>query len=93
MFALGCGHKQCLECWKQYLELKLQQSSDAVWTKCPHPKCKDIVHDRAFKKIVSKPMYKVYTKMMFRSLVEDNPQIKWCPCPGCTNAVRCERKK
>jgi ariadne-1 len=91
-FALGCGHRYCLDCWKTYLELKLQNSADAVWTKCPHPKCKDIVHDRAFKKLVSPTLYKTYKKSLLRSLVTDNPRMKWCPNPGCTNVIRCERK-
>lgn len=92
MYALGCGHKYCLDCWKSYLELKLVGSSDAAWTKCPNPRCKDIVHERAFKKLVSKQNYKIYEKALLRSMVEDNPNVKYCPAPGCTNAIRCERK-
>jgi ariadne-1 len=28
-----------------------------------------------------------YMDGLINSFVEDNPSIKWCPAPGCTNAV------
>lgn len=62
-YALGCGHRYCKKCWKSYLEMKgllfviistrliasVTNEADCVNTHCPWPKCKEIVHDRAFK--------------------------------------------
>jgi ariadne-1 len=28
-------------------------------------------------------------KFQLRSFVDDNPQVKWCPAPGCVYAVQC----
>jgi ariadne-1 len=50
-----------------------------------------MVHDAAFQKLVSKEAYSKYNYYLNRSFVEDNEFIKWCPAPGCTNAIRCER--
>eukprot|EP01121_Diplochlamys_sp_Union-15-3_P018346 TRINITY_DN6656_c0_g2_i1.p1 TRINITY_DN6656_c0_g2~~TRINITY_DN6656_c0_g2_i1.p1 ORF type:complete len:503 (+),score=81.00 TRINITY_DN6656_c0_g2_i1:99-1607(+) len=90
-FALACGHRYCSDCWRQYLEIKIQ-GADCVWTHCPSPGCKEQVHELAFKKLVTKPLYQNYKRFLLRSLVEDNPQIKFCPAPGCTNCIRCDRR-
>lgn len=57
------------------------------------PKCTCVVHEDAYKKIVSAEEYKTYSKYLLRSFVDDNPKVKWCPYPGCTNCVRCDREK
>jgi len=55
------------------------------------PKCKSVVHEEAYKKIVSPELFDKYSRYLLRSFVEDNPKVKWCPSPGCTNCIRCER--
>jgi len=91
-FALGCGHRYCLPCWKFYLEMKIKEGAECTLTKCMRPKCKDLVHEDAFRIIVSPDLYTQYSRFLLRSFVDDNPQVKWCPAPGCTNSIRCDRK-
>lgn len=91
-YALSCGHRYCKDCWKGYLEVMIKEGPRAIYTKCPSPKCKCIVHEDAFKKFVNPDMFQKYTTFMLRSFVEDNLNVKWCPAPGCSNAVRCERQ-
>lgn len=92
-FSLGCGHRYCLACWKEYLEIKIKLDGSAcIATRCPSPKCKTIVHEDAFRRIVSKELFDKYSDYLLRSFVDDNPQIKWCPAPGCTYCIRCDRK-
>eukprot|EP01114_Cavostelium_apophysatum_P018563 TRINITY_DN576_c0_g1_i1.p1 TRINITY_DN576_c0_g1~~TRINITY_DN576_c0_g1_i1.p1 ORF type:complete len:511 (+),score=127.36 TRINITY_DN576_c0_g1_i1:176-1708(+) len=90
-FALSCGHRYCKDCWKGYLEVKIKDGPTSVYARCPAPKCKSIVHEQAYKTLVSKPLFERYTTFLHRSFVDDNAQIKWCPAPGCTFAIRCER--
>eukprot|EP01118_Nematostelium_gracile_P013300 TRINITY_DN4_c0_g1_i2.p1 TRINITY_DN4_c0_g1~~TRINITY_DN4_c0_g1_i2.p1 ORF type:complete len:540 (-),score=136.34 TRINITY_DN4_c0_g1_i2:83-1480(-) len=90
-FALTCGHRYCKECWRGYLEVKIRDGAEAVHAKCPAPKCKAIVHEAAYKVLVSPDKYERYNTFLLRSFVEDNEQMKWCPYPGCTNAIKCER--
>lgn len=90
-FALSCGHRYCKDCWKGYLEVKIKDGPSCVYAKCPAPKCKSIVHEQAYKTLVSKEQCERYNTFLHRSYVDDNAQIKWCPAPGCTAAIRCER--
>lgn len=42
--------------------------------------------------MVSPELFAQYNKFLNRSFIDDNPNIKWCPAPGCTFSVRCDRK-
>jgi len=90
-FALSCGHRYCKDCWQGYLNVKIGDGPSCIYSRCPSPKCNAIVHEQAFKQLTPDTTYQRYIKYMFRSFVDDNPHVKWCPAPGCTNAIRCER--
>jgi len=91
-FALPCGHRYCSTCWKNYLEVKIADGPECITTKCMAPKCGSVVHEEAVKKIVDAKEFALYSKYLLRSFVDDNPKVKWCPAPHCSNCVRCERQ-
>jgi ariadne-1 len=74
-FALGCGHRYCLPCWKQYLELKINSGPDCIFTKCMNPTCSEIVHEGAVTKLVSPDKAQLYKRYLVRSFVADNPLV------------------
>jgi len=41
-FGMGCGHVYCLNCWKPYLSLKIQEGPVCVTTTCPAHGCKEV---------------------------------------------------
>jgi len=90
--ALACGHRYCSNCWRTYLELKINEGPECAYATCPAPKCKVKAHEIAFKSLVSPPMYEKYQIFLLKSFVNDNPLVKWCPAPGCSYTIRCERK-
>jgi len=90
-YALSCGHRYCKECWKGYLEVKIKDGATCVYAKCPAPKCGCMIHEAAYKQLVSESLFEKYNYYLNRSFVEDNEFIKWCPAPSCSNAIRCER--
>ncbi|EGG21134.1 ariadne-like ubiquitin ligase [Cavenderia fasciculata] len=92
-FALSCDHRYCLPCWKGYLECKIGEGPECILATCPAPKCKVRVHEEAVKKLVETPTYEKYANFILKSFVDDNPQVKWCPAPGCIYSVRCDRKE
>eukprot|EP01087_Luapelamoeba_hula_P020848 TRINITY_DN717_c0_g1_i1.p1 TRINITY_DN717_c0_g1~~TRINITY_DN717_c0_g1_i1.p1 ORF type:complete len:534 (-),score=92.35 TRINITY_DN717_c0_g1_i1:159-1760(-) len=91
-FSLPCGHRYCHDCWKNYLEVQIKDGPRCIYSHCMAPKCTSVVHEDAYKSIVSAEDFKRYSTYLLRSFVDDNPKVKWCPSPGCTNCVRCERQ-
>eukprot|EP01090_Pellita_catalonica_P016142 TRINITY_DN4551_c0_g1_i1.p1 TRINITY_DN4551_c0_g1~~TRINITY_DN4551_c0_g1_i1.p1 ORF type:complete len:404 (-),score=50.42 TRINITY_DN4551_c0_g1_i1:464-1519(-) len=91
-FALACGHRYCRSCWRQYLQVAIDEGAECITKNCMAPGCKCVVHEEAYKKILSAARLKKYQKFLLRSFVEDNPKVKWCPAPDCNACIRCERK-
>jgi len=48
-----------------------------------------MVDETLVKEMVDIQYYKIYSKYVARSFVDDNPRIKWCPAPDCGRAVYC----
>jgi ariadne-1 len=90
-WGIGCGHSYCRSCWREYLELKIRDGIDCVFARCMHPKCKELVHESAVRALVSANAFERYNYFVYRQYVEDNPRVKWCPAPGCSYAIECER--
>jgi len=44
-FALACGHRYCKDCWSTFLEMKIEDGAESVYTRCMSPGCKEIVHE------------------------------------------------
>jgi len=74
-FALGCGHRYCLPCWRTYLELKITAGPECIFSKCMNPTCAEIVNESAVKKLVSDGKYAQFKRFMIRSFVADNPLV------------------
>lgn len=90
-FALACGHRYCKECWRGYLEVLIRDGPRAVYARCPAPKCQAIVHESAYRALVTPEQFNRYNRFLLRTFVEDNQQMKWCPSPGCSNAIFVEQ--
>jgi len=90
-FALGCGHRFCAGCWKQYLQVHIKDGIECLSVTCMAKKCDNVVHEEVVKRFVSSSYYDKYTRYMLRSYVEDNDKVKWCPAPDCNHCVKSER--
>ncbi len=53
-----------------------EEGAKSVFAHCPYPKCKCIVNEVAFKKLVTNASYERYENYMLRSFVEDNQNVK-----------------
>eukprot|EP01117_Protostelium_nocturnum_P019066 TRINITY_DN814_c0_g1_i1.p1 TRINITY_DN814_c0_g1~~TRINITY_DN814_c0_g1_i1.p1 ORF type:complete len:619 (-),score=209.61 TRINITY_DN814_c0_g1_i1:131-1897(-) len=86
-FALGCGHRFCNDCWKQYLTMKINEG-EASKIRCPYRGCNVIIDEMGVKKIVSEESYQKYLGFLTRSFVEHSQgRVKWCTQPNCGNAI------
>ncbi|KAJ8319887.1 hypothetical protein KUTeg_001474 [Tegillarca granosa] len=84
---MSCKHQFCRMCWKEYLNLKIQEG-DAHHITCPGFNCSRLVPVDVIENIVSMEMARRYLQFDIKAFVESNPNIKWCPFPGCGRAVK-----
>ena len=92
VFSLGCGHTFCTMCWEQYLSVKINEGQTADIT-CPALKCDLFVDETAVKLLVSPDTFTRYRRFTVHSFVDTNEYVKWCPAPGCGNAVNIDSVK
>lgn len=70
-----------------YLCVKIQDG-EAHSILCPSFECQQLVPIDIIEKIVSPEMVRRYLEFDIEAFVESNPNIKWCPFPGCSRAVK-----
>ena len=84
---MGCAHVFCAECWKSYLNVKIEEG-DANDIQCPAMGCNILVDVEFIERMVTPDMAKRYAHFDIQAFVERSRNIKWCPYPGCGTAVR-----
>ena len=55
---------------------------------CPQVNCFTIISNETIERLVSKETAKRYLHFDIKAFVDSNPNIKWCPYPGCGNAIK-----
>jgi len=70
---------------KRYLTLKIEEGNvcDIV---CPQVNCYTIIPHDVVEKLITKETAQKYLQFDLKAFVDSNPEIKWCPYPGCCNA-------
>merc|ERR1712137_1021553 len=81
----SCGHSFCEDCWGTYLSIQINEGQSFI--KCAHMDCKALVSEEEVRALVSPEIYQKYCTFFMHSFVNNNANIKWCPAPGCGNAV------
>ncbi|XP_074650800.1 ankyrin repeat and IBR domain-containing protein 1-like isoform X2 [Tubulanus polymorphus] len=84
---MTCDHQFCRDCWQRYLHVKIQEG-EAHNITCPAYQCSKLVPVEIIENLVSRDMARRYLQFDIKAFVESNPNIKWCPYPGCGRAVR-----
>lgn len=89
----NCDHPYCLTCWRTYVITSITDSGPGCLSlRCPDPACPAAVGLDLIKRLSLGGDYeKRYEGYLVRSYVEGKKEtIKWCPAPGCENAVEFE---
>ncbi|CAK7228357.1 hypothetical protein SCUCBS95973_006853 [Sporothrix curviconia] len=92
-FALKCGHRYCVDCYRQYLTQKIREEGEAARIQCPTTNCGRIIDAKSLSVLVTPELSGRYHELLNRTYVEDKESLKWCPAPDCENAVDCPVKK
>jgi len=82
---LSCNHTFCNDCWVSYLSTKVSEGEPQIH--CPHLKCNIHVDDVFIKKLVPSAVYEKFLQFVTKNFVQDNDKVRWCPTPGCNNAI------
>lgn len=92
-FALKCGHRYCVDCYRHYLAQKIREEGEAARIQCPSDGCNLIIDSKSLDILVTPELTERYHTLLNRTYVEDKEVLKWCPAPDCQNAVECGVKK
>ncbi|MCJ1398755.1 hypothetical protein MMC11_001956 [Xylographa trunciseda] len=92
-YALKCGHRYCVDCYRQYLCHKIKDEGEAARIQCPTTGCKRIVDSKSLKLLVTPEVKDRYEVLLTRTYVDDKDNLKWCPAPSCEYAIQCAVKK
>ncbi|CAI4219599.1 unnamed protein product [Parascedosporium putredinis] len=92
-FAMKCGHRFCVDCYRRYLTQKIKEEGEAARIQCPADGCPRILDSRSLDILVMPDLQGRYRELLNRTYVEDSDVLKWCPAPDCANAIECAVKK
>ncbi|KAJ9627107.1 hypothetical protein H2203_003568 [Taxawa tesnikishii (nom. ined.)] len=92
-FAMKCGHRFCVDCYRQYLSQKIKEEGEAARIKCPGEGCNNIVDSKSLDLLVTEDLKDRYQELLTRTYVDDKDNLKWCPAPNCVYAVECGVKQ
>ncbi|KAH8840504.1 hypothetical protein MCOR27_006493 [Pyricularia oryzae] len=92
-FAMKCGHRYCVDCYRQYLTQKIREEGEAARIQCPSEGCHRIIDAKSLDLLVTPELKERYHVLLQRTYVEDKDTLKWCPGPDCQNAIDCSIKK
>jgi ariadne-1 len=64
-FAMKCGHRFCLDCYRQYLATKIQDEGEAARIRCPGEGCTRIVDSKSLDLLVTADLQERYVNSHF----------------------------
>uniref|UniRef100_A0A8D0CEI9 RBR-type E3 ubiquitin transferase n=1 Tax=Scleropages formosus TaxID=113540 RepID=A0A8D0CEI9_SCLFO len=81
---LGCSHRSCLCCLRQYLRIEISESR--VQLSCPE--CAERLAPRQVALILDDAaLVDKYEEFLLRRCLASDPDCRWCPAPDCGFAV------
>ncbi|KAL1852639.1 hypothetical protein Plec18167_007733 [Paecilomyces lecythidis] len=91
-YAMRCGHRFCVDCYRHYLTQKIKEEGEAARIECPQDNCHRIVDSKSLAFLVTEDLKDRYQTLLTRTYVDDKENLKWCPAPNCEYAVDCPVK-
>ncbi|KAL0962430.1 hypothetical protein UPYG_G00339930 [Umbra pygmaea] len=81
---LGCNHRSCLCCLRQYLRIEITESR--VNLSCPE--CSERLAPHQVAEILEdSALLEKYEEFLLRRCLASDPDCRWCPAPDCGFAV------
>ena len=87
LYAMACGHRFCIECWKDFLGNKVEEGpSQILNASCPNQKCDERVTGVELNELVPNQVPK-WKQFILRQFVEQESLYRFCPGPDCEVVV------
>eukprot|EP00300_Choanocystis_sp_HF-7_P032365 c4276_g1_i2.p1 GENE.c4276_g1_i2~~c4276_g1_i2.p1 ORF type:complete len:418 (-),score=66.39 c4276_g1_i2:88-1341(-) len=84
MYALGCDHWFCLDCWAQYMALAVK-TKDGLLVRCMSEDCPVRLTERDVARVGPAAVLETWQRYFLESYVDKSNRVKWCPNPrSCT---------
>ena len=64
-----------------------REGRGCLFLRCLEPNCNDVIGEDLVEFLMSGACKKRYREFLFRSSVENNKRIRWCPAPDCECAI------
>ncbi|KAH0724216.1 hypothetical protein KY284_000081 [Solanum tuberosum] len=92
VYATCNKHPFCKVCWEGYISASINDGgpNKCLALRCPDPSCEAMVGESMVVELASEKDKSKYYDYLFRSYIEENKKIKWCPYPGCECVVEFE---
>lgn len=87
MSAPACGHPFCSMCWIAYIRTAVANGLGCLKLRCPHKLCGVAVGEDMINVLATPEDKEKYGRYLRRSFIENSRKRRWCPAPGCNNAV------
>lgn len=89
MTGVGCEHKFCYNCWNEYLTTQIIDEGAAETIACAGHNCPILMDDETVLQLVRDSKVKSrYQQVIVNNFVLCNKQMRWCPSPDCSLAIR-----
>lgn len=62
-FAMICGHRYCVNCYRYYLGRKIKEEGEAARIQCPSESCRRIVDSKSLDLLVTEDLVDRYVKL------------------------------
>jgi len=85
-YHLNCNHSYCINCWKDFIENKVN-TGDIISLTCMKFKCPQIIPENTIKDFCTERTYEKYLKFKTNNDIINSKDKKFCPVPNCNSFV------
>jgi hypothetical protein len=79
---LGCDHVFCMDCFKEYLALKVSEAQ-VLSIRCPNHQCTTVLPEETILKYLTPHETEKYRRFLLKGQLSKNPHLRWCPRLNC----------
>nr|XP_019010293.1 ariadne-1 [Kwoniella pini CBS 10737]OCF49074.1 ariadne-1 [Kwoniella pini CBS 10737] len=88
-YSMGCEHRFCKDCWKEYLVVKIKGEGESAKIQCMESGCGRVVREEVIDDLADSLDIDRYHNLLNAAFVADSSTLRWCPHPNCEYIIQC----